>query len=323
MTRQEVGRVALRAQMVLLSARGFTVPEIVKIHNASETTIYEWFDRFDDQGPPGLYDQPRSGRPPKMTDEAKETLEDLLDDPPTCQGYTFTTWTVALLREHLEQVLGLQVCDDTIRRTLHQLGYRWRRPRWSVAREDPDCAEIMTTIARAILDADDETRTLVEDETKFRTLPPLRNLWTRKGQQVRVPTPKQNDAFYSYGVLDLDSGEWFDGLFAKANSDSTIAYLQALLEAHPNQPLLLIWDQATYHVSHKVQRWIERHERLTVLWLPKYSPELNPVENIWRILKQRVAANLTRAVEALQAAYGDFFQEQDEQSLLQMAGLAA
>jgi transposase len=323
MTRQEVGRVAMRAHIVLLSARGYTVPEIVKIHNTSNTTVYKWFDRFDAQGPEGLYDRPRAGRPPKVTDEVKETLEETLDDPPTHQGYTFTVWTVALLREHIESELGVQVCEDTTRRTLHQLGFRWRRPRWAAEREDPQAAEIMVAIAKAIWNADATTIALIEDETKFRALPPLRNMWMRKGQQSRIPTPEENDSFYSYGVLDLESGAWFDRFFEKANSDATIAYLRALLKAYLEKHILLIWDQATYHTSHKVQRWIEGQDRLTVLLLPRYSPELNPVEHIWRVVKQRVASNLTRAIEALQVAYRAFFKEQDSQSLLQTAGLIA
>jgi transposase len=323
MTRQEVGRVAMRAQMILLSTRGYAVSEIVKIHNTSNTTAYKWFGRFDAQGPDGLYDQPRDGRPPKMTDEVKETLEETLDDPPASQGYTFTIWTVGLLRAHIERDVGLQVCDDTIRRTLHQLGFRWRRPRWTVEREDPQAAKIMIAIAKAIWNADATTMAMVGDETKFRALPPLRNMWMTKGKQSRIPTPEQNDSFYSYGVLDLESGAWFDRFFEKANSDATIAYLSALLKTYSEKHILLIWDQAKYHTSHKVQRWIESQDRLTVLLLPKYSPQLNPVEHIWRVVKQRVSANLTRAIEALQVAYCAFFKEQDSQSLLQTAGLIA
>ncbi len=63
-------------------------------------------------------------------------------------------------------------------------------------------------------------------------------------------------------------------------------------------------------------------ERLSILLLPKYAAELNPVEGIWRIVKQRVAANLTRLVDALQAAYQAFFEENNAEALLQMAGLA-
>jgi transposase len=323
MTRQEVGRVAMRAHMILLSARGYTVPQIEEIHKTSNVTVYKWFDRFDEQGPQGLYDEPRFGRPPKVDDTVKETLKDALGDSPTSQGYNFTVWTVALLREHVEVKLEVRVCDDTIRRTLHELGFRWRRPRWAVEREDPQAAELMAAIAQAIWNADAQTMAMVEDETKFRALPPLRRMWMRKGQQTQVPTPEQNSSFYSYGALDIESGTWFDGFFEKANSDATITYLKALLDAFPDKHILLIWDQAKYHTSHKVENWIDQQNRLTVLLLPKYSPELNPVEHIWRAVKQRVAANLTRTLEALQAAYRAFFGEQEAQALLQTAGLLA
>jgi transposase len=75
MTRQEVGRVAMRAHIVLLSARGYTVPEIVKIHDTSNTTVYKWFERFDAQGPEGLYDQPRAGRPPKPVFDIEQMFD--------------------------------------------------------------------------------------------------------------------------------------------------------------------------------------------------------------------------------------------------------
>jgi transposase len=98
--------------------------------------------------------------------------------------------------------------------------------------------------------------------------------------------------------------------------------LKDLLAAYPGQPILLIWDQARYHTSKKVRQWIDQQPRLTVLLLPKYSPELNPVEQIWRVVKQQITANLTRAVDAIKAAYRAFFRQKSSQDLLQTASLA-
>jgi transposase len=322
MTRQEVGRVAMRAHMVLLSARGYTVSEIVEIYNSSNVSVYKWLDRFDAQGPAGLYDQPRSGRPPKVDAEVKQAIEATLSKPPTSQDYNFTIWTTPLLRNHIERELGVALCCDTIRRTLRDLNFRWRRPRWAIQRKDPQAAQRMLTIAKTIWNAEPGTRFLVEDETKFTTLPPLRRMWMQKGHQLRIPTPEQNERFYSYATLDLEKGEWFDCFFEKANSDSTLSFLERLLKAYPKTPIVLIWDQAKYHVSLKVQEWIDQQKRLTVLLLPKYAPQLNPVEHIWRVVKHRIAANLTRAVDAIKAAYRAFFNEQCPQALLQSAGLA-
>ena len=70
MTRQEIGRVSQRAQMILLSAQRRTVPEIATIFSVSRATVRFWIRQFEATGPRGLYDDPRSGRPRKVTSDA-------------------------------------------------------------------------------------------------------------------------------------------------------------------------------------------------------------------------------------------------------------
>ncbi|RIK53351.1 MAG: hypothetical protein DCC57_08445 [Chloroflexi bacterium] len=66
MTRQEVGRVSQRAQMILLSAQRHTIPEIATIFAVSRATVRYWIERFEAHGPAGLYDRQRGGRPRKL-----------------------------------------------------------------------------------------------------------------------------------------------------------------------------------------------------------------------------------------------------------------
>lgn len=322
MTQQEVGRVALRAQMILLSVRGFTVPDIAGIQETSDVTVYKWLERFDNEGPEGLYDRPRSGRPAEVDEEVEEAIEETMAEPPTENGYNFTFWTVPLLTEHLQETLEKSFCQETIRSALHALDFRWRRPRWAVTRQDPEKAARMWAIYEAILDADDETLILIEDETILKLLPPLRRMWMRKGEQVLVPTPPENDDVCLYGVLELNTGDTFCAFHERGRSDFTIAYLQQLLENYPERPILLIWDQAKYHTSHAVEEWLAQQPRITTMLLPKYAPELNPVEHIWRQLKNQVAANLTRSMTAIQEAVERFFQQHLPSDLLTMAGLS-
>ncbi len=322
MIKQEVGRVAMRANMILLSSQGYSVPELARMHKTTNVTIYKWFNRFDEQGPTGLYDSLREGRPKKATDEVATFLEKTLKRSPTDIGVNCTIWTSALLQTYLQKKLSVQLSKNTLREALHRLGFRWRRPRWAAVRQDPLKAQMMKGIARAVFIKEARTKVWLEDETKFRTLPPLRQMWMQKGQQVRIPTPKNNDKFYSYGAINLDDGDWFDAFFDRANSDTTIAFLEAFLSTHPNEEHILIWDQARYHLSKKVTQWFSSQERLSVLLLPKYAAELNPVESIWRIVKQRIAANLTRTLESLKVAYRTLFEENTANNLLRFAGLA-
>lgn len=322
MTQQEVGRVAERARMVLLSARGFSVPEICRIFEMTDDTIYKWFDRFDERGPAGLFDQERSGRPREIDEEAEAELERLLERSPLEEGYDFTTWTVPLLRSHLQEQLGIEVSEQTVRRALHRLEFVWRRPRWKIDYEDPDYGERMARIARAIHAADEEVSILIEDETTFRRLPPLRSMWMPCGKQATVTVPASNGTFSLYGVLEARTGETFVEPYPQGKSCYTKRFLERVMERFTG-PVLLIWDHARWHTSKAVEKAVAQYDRLEVLLLPKRAPQENPVEDLWRELKRIVAANLERSLEALKTACREFFNSLSNQDALRMTGLAA
>src|ERR1051326_5103538 len=100
LSHQAIGRVALRAQMVLLSDRGFTVPQIAQVHACGHDVVRTWLHRYQQQGVAGLEDEPRSGRP------LKDPLAGLIVDTrasqsPSCSGHVQTCWSVSLLAAFL------------------------------------------------------------------------------------------------------------------------------------------------------------------------------------------------------------------------------
>lgn len=129
MTREAVGRVPMRAQMILLSARGYSAPRVAEIQYIAKVTVYKWIDRFDEEGPSGLYDQDREGRPRKLGPDAEAKRQRVLEAPPTEEGYDVSRWTAPRLARHLKRKLGTDVHPDRVRRALQRLEYRWKRPR--------------------------------------------------------------------------------------------------------------------------------------------------------------------------------------------------
>jgi len=321
MTQQAIGRIAMRAQMILLSSQGYSVPQIKDIQQTSDVTVYTWIKRFDAEGPAGLYDRPRSGRPPKLDEETEQVITNVVSQSPTELGYNFTFWTVPLLTAHLYEQFEKQVCSETVRQTLSRLGFRWRRPRWAAPNDPLEAAQQMRVISDAIFRADEKTVILLQDESIFKRLPPLRQMWMRLGQQVRIPTPAQNGYFALYGSLELFSGACFHAFFDKTNSENTVTYLDGLAERYPARKIFLIWDHASYHLSGRINAWLDEHPNFTVFYLPKRSPQLNPVEALWRLLKNRVAANLTRTLDAIRAACNLFFEQHSAHDLLRISGL--
>lgn len=127
-SRQALGRIALRAQMVLLSDRGFTVPHIANIHACGADVVRTWLHRSTQHGVMGLEDAPRGGRPPK--DRLTGQIVDAqASQSPPCSGHVQTCWSVAVLTAFLAQRFHVLLSCATVRRRLHHMGWRWARPR--------------------------------------------------------------------------------------------------------------------------------------------------------------------------------------------------
>jgi len=131
-------RALKRAQGLLAVAEGESVPVISRRLQVCPKTVYNWVERWTTRAAAAecLGDQPRSGRPRTLCDQVAETVIQLLETKPRDHGYRQAEWTVPLIRGHLAQQ-QIAASGTTIRQQLHQLGYRWKRPRFVLRRRSP------------------------------------------------------------------------------------------------------------------------------------------------------------------------------------------
>jgi transposase len=125
-----------RALAVLDLDAGESPPRVAERYRVSRSTVYEWAARWGNTDRPRadrLRDAPRSGRPPDIRDAVGEALAELMPSAPTDHGYRHPAWTTPLLLAHLKRN-GVGASDATVRRALHRLGYRWKRPRFVLSR---------------------------------------------------------------------------------------------------------------------------------------------------------------------------------------------
>jgi transposase len=125
-----------RLQAVRLLADGREAPEVAQVLGCSASSVYYWAADWRAAGLAGLAEGPHPGRPQRLDGAAQATLEQVLTDDPQAHGYAATDWTVPLLRTELAQ-RGHALSARTLRRTLHRLGYRWKRPKYVLGRPDP------------------------------------------------------------------------------------------------------------------------------------------------------------------------------------------
>lgn len=130
-----------RFQAVLLRAEGVPVATVAQSLNCTETSVYNWVAAWRADGLAGVAEGVHSGKVRRLDAAAEATLETLLTEgDPQLYGYAATGWTVPLLRTELAK-RGWQAAERTIRRTLHRLGWRWKRPKFVLGRPDPAYAE--------------------------------------------------------------------------------------------------------------------------------------------------------------------------------------
>jgi transposase len=323
LTRQAVGRVSQRAQMVLLSAQRRTVPEIAAIFGVSHATVRAWLRRFEAAGPSGLLDEPRSGRPRKLTPPIEAALVRLVtQDPQQVQAdFLATVWTVAMLGLALAATLGVALSATTIRTALGRLRLSWHRPRLAMPpKTDPAKAAKQWATAEAVIAAGPAATVLYADESRLQLLPLVRACWQWVGQQLRIPTPGSNQTRALFGALNIRTGRWTYLVRQRQQKEDFLAFLEHLLGVYPSGPVLLIVDNYSSHTAHVVADWLAAHPRLQVFYLPTYCSHLNPVEAIWLRLKDKVAADrLYGSMPLLLRTVERFFAEMTPTVALQWA----
>ncbi len=147
------------------------------------------------------------------------------------------------------------------------------------------------------------------DEFNVSWLPSLRALWSPKGQQVMIPTPGQPYRRYGLGAVNYHTGETVI-LFKRRKRRREVAeLLQALVDKHPTGTIYVAWDNADTHEDDEVEAVVRGAAgRLVLLYLPTYSPWLNPIEMLWRHFRREVShCELFESVAALLQAAQDFF----------------
>ncbi|WP_343422483.1 IS630 family transposase [Candidatus Flexifilum breve] len=120
-------------------------------------------------------------------------------------------------------------------------------------------------------------------------------LWALVGQTPVVRVSPQRDHVHFYGAVNLRTGHEFALPTPDMTSETTAAFLRDLLLGYPTQPLLLLWDRASWHKGEAVKQVIADHPRLTTVFFPPASPHLNPQEHVWSQARAAVSHNHTCA----------------------------
>ena len=143
---------------------------------------------------------------------------------------------------------------------------------------------------------------LFGDESEALTHPYLAHAWAKKGADLRVPAPGQAAKVAMFGLLDWARRDLIVRTSRTKRSSDFIALLEEIgchygpVPGVPIKPVCLVLDNGPIHTSKLTRAALEQRAHwLTVEWLPKYAPDLNDIEELWRDLKRHHLAHQTFA----------------------------
>ena len=181
--------------------------------------------------------------------------------------------------------------------------FRWRRPRHTLkGRQNADAIDrvgLRLKLRRQQAEAGDIVL-LYADESEALTHPYLARAWAERGVDLRVPAPGQAKKVAIMGALDWSRRRLTITTSPTKRSSDFIALLEVLDRLYGPKPglcikpVVIVLDNGPIHVSKASRKALAaRAHWLTAEWLPKYAPELNDIEVVWRDLKAHHLAHQT------------------------------
>jgi transposase len=218
----------------------------------------------------------------------------VLHQTPQDFGYFRTRWSCEILAELLDQQYGIELSAESIRRGLHALGFAWRRPRPIVGLSDPDYTAKMRRIRRLLATLPADEVAVFQDEVDVHLNPKIGSQWMPVGEQATVETPGNNVKRHVAGSLVWNTGTLLvSPPAARRNAQLFVAHLDDLRRRlRGYRKIHVILDNAPFHDCGPVRDYLQTWgHRIELHYLPKYSPETNPIERVWWHLHETITRN--------------------------------
>lgn len=283
----------------LIAQHESTVAEIMKIADVSRQTVFTYRDKLVAGGVAGLLQRGKApGNRPVVRGAVQTEFLARLAAGQFRRAKDAQSWIKKRTRKTLSESGALKV--------LRRLGGKLKVPRKSHAKKDPakaaafkaDLPRKLETLAGPKARTGQPVRLWVLDEHRYGLLPVIRRVWGQRGIRVHAPYATRYQWGYLHEAMEVDGANRLELLFTPCiDQDVHTLFLQQLGNTDPAALHVVIQDQAGFHLPEHDPR-LPHNVRL--LPLPPYSPELNPVEKLGDIVKDRICNRLYPSLRRLE-----------------------
>jgi transposase len=299
-----------RLQIIRLASRDRPHQDIARDLATTPRSVQRWLNAYLDKGLDGLRPRKAKGRAPKILGAMAEEIKRWVIEGPAQQGLDRANWTHEELADHLFKTKGIKASRSAMQRFCRKVGIRVYRPTYRFLRGKPEKqAQAKEDIQKLTEKAQaGEIVLLSQDEARFPMVPTATATLGVKGHRPVVGTWDCKDLLYVFAVVNLLSCAIHSNTLAspkdakKKTGKSKTRRLQEAFAQHlrhvgrlypqdKHKEVVLLIDNAPWHAGQPVNAALAENPHLKFKRLPSYSPQLNPIERFWKLLRRRATHN--------------------------------
>jgi transposase len=297
----------LRIIAIKAFSRGDSHEKIADTLNTCVETIRNWIKDFLVKGTQSFYPAKSTGRPKTLNDSEMKLLKKLLEKSPEELGFRGGCWDSKKIKKLIIDQFGKKLSKKYIPEILKLLGFSYKKARVEFGNKSDVLRkrwiEFIWPKILAIAEKQ-EAHIYFGDEAYFSIFGTPGYTWSMAGSDHVIRSTGSKESLHLIGAINYNTGN-IHALMTEdmVDEDIFICYLQTLLKETRKHSHLIV-DNATYHKSDKVIAFLkDNSSRLTLHYLPPYSPDYNPIEGLWKKIKKETTHNVYfESLEALRGA---------------------
>jgi len=301
-------KIADRVRVVLYKAEGHSHKFMAQLLQMGRNQVTQLLQQFNQGGLTALLQSNQSGgSTAKLTDEQQQALKVELKTKIYATAFQVLAW--------VEQQWGVVYDLSGIHKLLKRLGFSYKKNRLVPSQADPELQrQFVQWLAGLHQHMKAEDRLSFGDAVHFKHNAEAGYAWSEVGEPHHIPA---NTGRQRYNVLGAYCLQTHEHLFVltpdNINQDKLIEFLGLLRAKHPSSAqIYLIIDNARYHHAQRVQAQA-RQQRIRLEYLPPYSPNLNPIERLWKFVRKMFFKDRYRdSFAKFCAQLADFFAQLDQ-----------
>jgi len=282
---------AARMQAIAGALEGLSRAEAARLAGMERQALRDAVVRYNAEDLAGLHDRPRSGRPARLDGTQKPALKQVVLDGPDVEATGLSAWTLAELCREVEQRWGVSYHPSHMGKLMHQLGLSRQKARPSHPKADAAAREafakggLQAALDGARAEHSDKRLTLwFMDEARFGQKGRVCHRWFTRGQRPPGLCDQRYSWTHLFAAVRPATGDSFALVLPEVSAIAMNEFLARFAATlAKDEHAVMVLDRAGWHTAKK----LVIPGNLTLVWLPPYSPEINPVERVWLYLREK------------------------------------